>query len=277
MEENEMRKLLSIALVLLLSLMFVGSASAIPAGALLWLDAGQGVISDGTGVATWQDQSGNGNNATRFKGTMSASASFFPKGLFPVVNFVKDGFFTLPTAPFRLQDLTVYAVVKQTEALDSRSAYFSTYSNAINWGYGVQLDVEGPWLRSFTSAGTDTTISDWIGAGCWEWPTLLTNEISATNNLKSMYVKGSLVGQNTVPGLSYFNGETASIGTLGQLDLDYFFMKGDIAEIIVYPSVDAGQRAAVESYLMGKYFIPEPATMSLLALGGLALLRRRRA
>ena len=55
---------------------------------------------------------------------------------------------------------------------------------------------------------------------------------------------------------------------------------GDIAEVIVFQGVlSDADRLAVEQYITAKYgivMVPEPATMTLLALGGLAVLRRRR-
>ena len=52
--------------------------------------------------------------------------------------------------------------------------------------------------------------------------------------------------------------------------------KGYIAEIIIYNSaLSDTDRVAVEDYLYGKY-IPEPATIALLGLGGLVLIRKRR-
>lgn len=53
---------------------------------------------------------------------------------------------------------------------------------------------------------------------------------------------------------------------------------GQISEVILYQEIlSDADRQAVESYLTAKWLVvPEPATMSLLALGGLAMLRRRR-
>lgn len=56
------------------------------------------------------------------------------------------------------------------------------------------------------------------------------------------------------------------------------FLDGDIAELRIYGSeLDGTSRRAVEAELNQKYFatVPEPASLAALALGGLALLRRR--
>jgi len=53
---------------------------------------------------------------------------------------------------------------------------------------------------------------------------------------------------------------------------------GQMGDVIMYArDLDATEEADIESYLIGKYNLPEPATLSLLGLGGLALIRRRRA
>ncbi len=236
---------------------------------LLWLKADAGVMAAsnsedpnlvaaglGDAVLLWKDQSMSGNDATRVKGTMQLATKTFVTGEQNVVRFSKDGFFKLNTAPFQVPDLTVFAVVEQT--LAERRVYFSTYSNAVNWGYGVNLDMEGSGTRAFTSAGSQETISDWWIAGPGPGMHMITTTISSTLGSKSIFVDGTLLGGPVaVPGISYYSTETASVGTLGQLDIDYFFFRGDIAELIVYNAVDATLRSTVEEYLIRKYgFVP---------------------
>ena len=231
-------------------------ADEIPAGALLWLKADAGVIEDANGVATWEDQSGNMNNAIRAKGTMALTTAD-PPWEHEVIRFHKDGFFNLDTEPLKVPELSVYAVVEQTQ--DGRRCYFSNYTNVINWGYGYNLDMEGSGTRAFTSAGSEPTYSDWLIPGPNLGYHYITTTINSTSGTKSIYVDGGLLASAGVPGLSYHATNGASVGTLGQLDIDYFFYQGDIAEIIVYPSVDPLQQASVEAYLGGKYHLgPQP-------------------
>jgi hypothetical protein len=225
-------------------------ADEIPVGALLWLKADAGVIEDATGVATWEDQSGNMNNAIRVKGTMELT-TIDPPWEYDVIRFHKDGFFSLDTAPLSVPELSVYAVLEQTQ--EGRRCYFSNYTNIVNWGYGYTLDMEGPGARAFTSAGTPGSYSDWWIPGLDLGYHYITTTINRTSGTKSIYIDGNLLASASVPGMSYHATNRASIGTLGQLDIDSFFYQGDIAEIIVYPSVDTVQQASVEKYLREKY------------------------
>ena len=232
-----------------------GNTDEIPEGAALWLKADNGVISDEAGVFAWQDQSGNLNNAIRVKGTMQHTTRTFGNGVHDVIRFSKDGFFALMFgAALNFPNLTIYAVVEQTGA--ERRSYFSNYTNVVNWGYGYHMDMEGTSVRAFTSAGTVGTYSDWLIAGPGTGMHYLTTQISTTSGSKSIYCDGSLLNTAAVPGMAYHSSNRVSVGTLGRLDMDAFFYRGDIAEIIVYPSVDPTQRQAVEQYLRAKYIIP---------------------
>ncbi len=64
---------------------------------------------------------------------------------------------------------------------------------------------------------------------------------------------------------------------LGSSNWGNSFYNGYIHEIIAYDTVlDTTDRAAVETYLNDKFVVPEPATITLLSLGGLMAIRRRR-
>lgn len=236
---------------------------------LLWVTADAGVMTTGdcadcndvpasTGdvVSTWLDQTAKGHDAVANEGaTMSLETANFgtPAADHPVIRFNGDGFFALDTAALRVPDLTIYAVAEMTGS--GRRSYFSTYSNAAQWGYGYHVDMEGPYLRAFTSAGTSGTISDWIaGSVSSTGMILITTQIDSTGGTKTVYVNGGMtaLGTTTMPAISFYEAaETASIGSLGQLGV--FNFVGDIAEILVFASVDAQQRTDAETYFGEKY------------------------
>lgn len=258
------------------------TAAEPPAGTILWLSADAGVTSDGNGVTTWADQSGNGYDATRvdgitYQGTMSQTTRSFPAGNRDVIRFNKDGFFGFTpeaTEALRLPDLAVYAVVENTG--EERRNYLSNYSNEINWGYGYNLDMEGGSARAFTSNGTEQSISDWVvGNSGPVGMNYLTTVIDGSAGHKAMYESGNLLGDVGITEIGYTPNTGMSVGTLGALDIDYFFFRGDIAEILVYPAAHGAEdMAAVHSYLNAKY-VPEPVGALLMGVGVLMLFFRR--
>jgi hypothetical protein len=278
-EERSMRKLISIAVVLLLGVVSLANAAP-PAGSLLWLKADAGVIEDGSGVLTWEDQSGNDIHAQRSAaatGSPQLSTAGFPLGTFPVISFNGNSRFLLDQAALRTTEISVYAVLDVD--VPERGAYYGNYSNSINWGWGLSLNAlggEGRAMHAYSGAGTQDAYSDWAVGGTPPGSKhVVTTTISQMMGSKAIYVDGSPLGSTAITDFQYdpdYPG-AASIGAL--MDYDLFQYDGDIAELIIYPSVDMLQQAMVEDYLYNKY-LPEPATMSLLGLGALALLRRRR-
>lgn len=272
----------------LIACMTCGAFAQAPSGAILHVQGDAGVVTDMGVVTTWEDQSSNGNHAMNTTdgpgmGTMAPGTRAFPAGVKDVVEFYKDGFFGFTqeaTDALKLTELSVFAVLENNNI--TRRNYFSNYSNAINWGFGYNLDLEGDAVRNFTSDGTEPpNHSDWVVGGIAPVGLqMITQTISLAGLQKSINVQdetGVLGGGIAdMLALAYHEGNGMSIGTLGALNNGWFFFEGAIAEIIVYPSVDIFQTLAVEEYLYEKYFIPEPMTLSLLGLGGLALIRRRR-
>ena len=94
---------------------------------------------------------------------------------------------------------------------------------------------------------------------------------------------GTIKGQGNPTGITNLVDEGYTLGgqNFGGGSLTY--LTGDIAELILYDRVlTAGELNTVGYYLEDKYgldtayVVPEPATMALLGLGSLVMLRRRK-
>ena len=248
---------------LLSVLLIVSTASAqIPPGALFWFKADAGVIEDGSGVSTWQDQSGNNNHAYRGSGPAPQLATVtFPSGDQPVVRFNADSWLLLTDSQaLTPTDFTVFAVISVEPA--SRSTYFCNYSNAINWGYGFTLDTNpNRTLHLYSGAGSQACYSDWFTTATPDQGPyhIVTSVVNSTSQTKTFYSDGDLVQSTAFPCLTYHPTVVACIGSLiGQA----FLMDGDIAELIMYPSADTALRSQVEQYLDEKYNVPAPPQLS---------------
>ena len=118
------------------------------------------------------------------------------------VPFNKDEFFSiLFGGALNLYDLTVYAVVEQTG--QERRSYFSNYTNAVNWGYGYHLDLDGGSIRASTSADIQEIYSDWVASGLPVGMHYITTTIDASGEWKSIYCDSSLLSSTTVHGIAF--------------------------------------------------------------------------
>lgn len=213
-------------------------------GMELWLkaDCGVNVNSSGRAVA-WQDQSGNGNNATQttinYQPTLTANAL----NGFPVVSFINSGnYFNLPNLMNGATSGEIFIVVQAASATPSNAPGLFQFGSGIG---GCYPNNSGVITENFGSTTTYTVGTPPLGiaqyglydvssqSGLWtarmDSVTLLT---STTNS----------VAFNSSPHLGH-NGSSG--------------FNGEVAEVIVYNSVvTAAQRATVAQYLAQKYNLP---------------------
>jgi len=254
---------------------------------------GTAVIADGaagywdfesTSATTIFDQSGNGRNA--FYRADTASYTVGQAGRLAGTNAVyftpngvntDDAAFSADYTPS--QNPFAYGMSFSIEAWINTPAKSPNNTNAVFFasrGYGFGLNENGN--LQFTTYGR----KDWIFTGATvarnEWH-MVGATMSADGQTVTFYVDGVNVGNVTDAGQSGANSATVSpffaIGcrsgaNSGVGTANGFY--GSIDDLAVFgTALTDGQVAA--HYAAS---IPEPATMSLLVLGGLAMLRRRK-
>ncbi len=218
---------------------------------VLWLKAGEGVSSDGSGVALWQNQSDPNNHAVRQFGNPQATTATFPNGDFPVIRFNgDDGFYLADAAALRLSTLSIY-MVGSIDAGSQSQVFLSNYTDIQGFVLGIS-DTAAETVKWFTAAPgaplePETALKT-------ERPYLITAVQDGGSSAKSLRVNTQEVASGTAA-LTYTSQTIAGVGVL---EPGRQFLTGDIAEILVVDSADAAVREAAENYLMGKYGILPP-------------------
>ena len=247
---------------------------------VLWLSAEDRFVTldDEDQVLTWTDLARGDNNAFRNinfgSGYPALRTHDFPTGERETMFFDgSTGMGVENEAALRLTEISMYAVMPITP--DSGSI-LSHWDAAGKWGTGWIWRALGKpegsptQINLFTGQLTCGGISDPVSAvgsvgGGYQ---ILGATISNQAAVKRVYSGGSLIqewplgntawancedGSPYVPEMIYNNLERFAIGTFRDIGLGREHI-GEIAEILVYGSVDEGQRADVEAYLNAKYF-----------------------
>ena len=226
----------------------------------LWFDAADAsTITISTGVSTWADKSGNGNNATQATGSTqpSYSATAFPGSLPGVLFDGTDDIMDVSTTAMRNTTHGVYWVFSRTSTS----------------GIG---DVYRPMIGVRASAGTGTDrgalhyvkTSNNFGASYPYYNGPNTNNYDLSSGTAYTNTTGYVMAfQNNTTGWGVWRNGTleATTNTLGTPDNtnigyslggQYSFarrMNGVLAEMIMVQSTDTTTRVLIEGYLAWKW------------------------
>jgi len=213
-------------------------------GLLYHLDAGKGVVTTSSGVATWIDQSGNGNDFVQ--AAVDKQPDLVPNALNgqPVIRF--DGDNTPGNADADELVLGTATVPRTVVIVNDTSQYRS-----LDGIWGIENADTG--LRMYPS-------------GEWRYPGNVGDFASSAGSLMFINdVPGNAPGLNTPHILTAIRGSspvTFSRTSLGQYFIDGHSQgvrawSGDIGEVIVYDRLlNQAEMAMVANYLSAKYALP---------------------
>jgi hypothetical protein len=251
----------------------------------VWLSADNGVTTDGSGlVSDWENQ-----------GVLTSDATQATAASRPLYVASDPAFNNQPSLSFdgsndilRLSDasltgtasgLTVFVVAQHRSAAASKGIL-----GASNGDYGGSSQ----W---FLMQSTSTSNMAEVHRNSSLTSTVNTGTLDTTGHQYEMiYDGGAQTLTQTVDGASSSTSAAFANVSYSILDIGGFwhaptppgseFGAGDvnIAEILVYnTALSSADQATVADYLNNKYFpVPEPASLGLLAMGGLMLIRRKR-
>jgi hypothetical protein len=229
------------ALVLLVPAFASAAVLPVTNGVTLWLNtASLTGLTNGQAVGTWPDSSPNGYHPAQTY-NLAWRPIFVTNGLAgrPVVNFAGAHMLTTP-AIGALPNLSVFMVARSADMANRYALQFGDSSHAIIQGFGPSN---------------------------WSWfntPATVTLQPMSTTIYQTIWTTNGA----SVAGVW-------NIGSDGSMIVPF---AGGIAEVLVYDRVlSAAESQSVIAYFDAQYFIPEPSTVALLAVGGgLVWWRRKR-
>lgn len=230
------------------------------ANRLLWLAADTGLLADAIGVYEWDDQSGAANNHMASPGFGNAQPGqvAFPNGMHPVVTFDGTAGLTVAsTADFNLQVLTAYVVGD----VDNTKASRDFLGNWEGWTLGLSDGQVGvlKWV-THTTVG-DFSLEPAAGHLGNRVPAFIAGTFANPGD-KALWLNGTQIGvqSNTSP-IVYTTARGLTIGSLFPTPTQTLI--GDVAEVLIYGDVSPTQDAAVQNYIVSKYFSPSTSLPTL--------------
>lgn len=207
---------------------------------IFWVKADQITgLSDGDPVSTWEDQSGNGFDATQSGSNRPTYKTGILNSL-PVVRFLRSSVQTM-TAPIgvQAQPYTLFIVVKFTN-------FGATNMYALDGGNqngGIVYNGVGTTAFGLYAGGSVLSIS--ATNTNWNYVGAVYNGASTIFSLNGTESSPGNPGTSSITNLTI--GEPGGVSSGAELD-------GDIAEIIYYSGiVSSGDRILINGYLAAKY------------------------
>jgi hypothetical protein len=233
-----------------------GLPANLPKGMLLWLANDAGVITTGTAVSLWQDQSGNGNDAVQPSAASQPTVAAGNNGQKALRFDGQANFMSIPSLPISgLTGLTVFLVTANTQNESSVAGYgryaFLSWLETLSWGetfFGT-YQTSSHFRFGTTESGNENTYQLPLNLG----NSFALGEWMHSGTTDSMWLNAQSVASYTGK-LQTING-TASSATLGRGDQNSYYA-GEASEVIVYNrDLTTSERQLVEQYLMNKYHL----------------------
>lgn len=234
----------------------VGNASTnklwLMANEAVYIDGGTTLAADNQTVQQWNDQSGNGRNASE--------ATNKPTYRTNIVN-------GMPSVRFDNTDRLLSTAL--TTANSASVFVVAQYSSLPSTNPGL---VQGsPSGLGFSGTGTDKVIGMWVSSGSLPWGRVVEADNNSVNipqvtslSASTFFVLSNIISASTLNVSQYINnvisGSVAYDGTLrswtdfgiGRQGTETWF--GDISEVVVYnTALNTAQRAIISNYLSAKY------------------------
>lgn len=223
----------------------------------LWLKADAGVVTNGSNVTTWQDQSGNNRHASATGNIQLVSNGNNGN---PVIRFTgNQGLNTPAFQTFPAKRGTIFVVSKSATSGTGGGGYgtlVSTFTGSSpSWQFGAFPNTYG----FYDGAGCcNVFINPAIDPAKWGLVTLVRDANTNLDIFHNGALNNSLPINDNQPAMNVFK-----IGWNGSSET----FRGDIAEIIVYGrALSAPELQQVTDYLANKYVWDGPAAAPSISL-----------